>query len=158
MGLVGMDAAFERLGIHLTVMSTSKTPQIVQSTQVTPHTFACQGLLKPIGEVVGARRLQLRAATRQRAANELRWLREQMLLEQVLAQKMAELVDANATDIEGFKQALHHVVGDTLPDQWSLVQDLTTVTGTTPTRVHSSRERLLNREVTRLALKADPGN
>ena len=86
-----------------------------------------------------------RGATRQRAANELKCLREQSLLEQVLSShKMAELVDANATDVKTFTQALHHLVGDTLPDDWSLVQNMTRVTGTTPTRAHlSARERSL---------------
>ena len=58
--------------------------------------------------------------------------------------KMAELVDANATDVKTFTQALHHLVGDTLPDDWSLVQNMTRVTGTTPTRARlSARERSL---------------
>ena len=64
---------------------------------------------------------------------------EQKQLTRVLTQKMAELVDANAQDVLSFKEALHSLVVDTLPTDWSLSPQATGLTGAAPTRGHGVR-------------------
>lgn len=61
--------------------------------------------------------------------------RMQKQLTRVLTQKMAELVDANAQDVLSFKEALHSLVVDTLPTDWSLSPQATGLTGSFYTKL-----------------------